>query len=1122
MPTPAEVFQDPIAYWSLITTARDNDFEGQYFDRKQAGQASGHGLLGTSEFRQLREHVIKTVSAFANENRAGGLLIIGVSKHGEVKGVAHLSEEQTNALANLGDVLKCQGASCHGHDCDSGDGRPNKVLLIYVPFSANGICETVGSSPQAWRRSGSQNLLIDDQTREQIRRDKRIADFERTFCCLFNMADVDLEVLRQFRKSFLAESTQTYTDEELLFRAGALIRGRDGYAFTNAGFLFFASRPQQQLPWAYARLLRFETDSASQQQRGLPSFDRSFEGPIPQQIRRLRAFFRESGFFKTFQRRNPEGGFIDDPEFPPIAVDEAIVNAAAHRDYGIQRPTECLYYRDALLVENPGRILQRDQDLPTEFTLERTTLTSAPRNPQIVEWLKLIQDDQGAAFLRAIGEGTKRMDTEMRTARLPSPLYHSNQARTIVTLLNNAAEREAAARATLSPSTTTAFSNFYRLLLTQPGEKEGSALRSSPMFKELSALLADSLRATGWYVDRIRFGRVTAHRQGIALPLPAEVGGVLQFFPAYSFQFHECFGARYLSVDYTLEVKNVRNVRQLLAEMPSSDLTGRMAVAKIGTWQRGRILEASQDFTRIRLIEFERDECVGSDKVIPDLPPALLSGVLRKRHAGFDLMKEVKRHSLSLDPNASRSRADKIASAAQMVAAAAFPLKLGEVSVAMNPVAEPIVDRGSEGTLILHSVPEPTVEFNKGKETPDIRDGITKFGAYEDLRKEIELVPICSNEVRTNMAQLIERLKVGKYRYHGSERTFSARLSYNSIITVASAEDTLAECKRIVDEHPQWAGNKELSRLFLVFTPEQSHSLDDENTPYYLVKRFLLERGIPCQMVDLPTLLDPDWKDLNLALNIVAKCGVTPWVLPNKIPDADFFVGLSYTQSRRGPARRLIGYATVFNQFGRWQFYSGNTEAFSYEERSKYFALLVSDTLKRLSLSDNPSIYFHYSAKFSREDRAAIVDAARSVRPRGTYSFVSINSHHNVRLFDSRPDTDGSLRRGSYVITSPHRILVSTTGYNPFRKSLGTPLPLEVSIWVESPREGPQNPPDMKALAVQILSLTKLNWASTDSLCGEPITTKFAGDIAYLTDAFLRQAPSFRLHPALERTPWFI
>jgi hypothetical protein len=31
-----------------------------------------------------------------------------------------------------------------------------------------------------------------------------------------------------------------------------------------------------------------------------------------------------------------------------------------------------------------------------------------------------------------------------------------------------------------------------------------------------------------------------------------------------------------------------------------------------------------------------------------------------------------------------------------------------------------------------------------------------------------------------------------------------------------------------------------------------------------------------------------------------------------------------------------------------------------------------------------------------------------------------------------------------------------------------------------------------------------------------------AGDIAYLTAAFLRQKLSFKLHPVLEATPWFI
>lgn len=276
-------------------------------------------------------------------------------------------------------------------------------------------------------------------------------------------------------------------------------------------------------------------------------------------------------------------------------------------------------------------------------------------------------------------------------------------------------------------------------------------------------------------------------------------------------------------------------------------------------------------------------------------------------------------------------------------------------------------------------------------------------------------------------------------------------------------------------------------------------------------------------MVDTPTILDPDWKDLNLALNITAKCGITPWVLPNAIPDADFFVGLSYTQSaKQSGQERLMGYANIFNRYGKWMFYSGNTDAFLFEEKISHFKRLVKRTLERLSLSETPSICFHHSAKFSRDDREAILEAARQVRPQGIYTFVWINSSHKVRLYDSRAETDGSLSRGAYVITSPNQLYLSTTGYNPYRKAIGTPHPLEVNVWVDWPKGLPPSPPDLRSIAVQLLSLTKLNWASTDSLCAEPITTKYAGDIAYLTSAFLRQSERFNLHQVLEQTPWFI
>ena len=376
--------------------------------------------------------------------------------------------------------------------------------------------------------------------------------------------------------------------------------------------------------------------------------------------------------------------------------------------------------------------------------------------------------------------------------------------------------------------------------------------------------------------------------------------------------------------------------------------------------------------------------------------------------------------------------------------------------------------------------------------------------------------------LREEMAALIQRLRAGKFKYRGGEQTFSTKFRYSSIVTVQSPERALEECRRLLDERPECIGDATLPRLFLVHTPEVGYALDDETSPYYRTKRLLLENGIPCQMVDTPTLHNSDYKDLNLALNITSKCGVTPWVLPGAIPDADFFVGLSYTKSRRGDQERYLGYANVFNQYGRWMFYSGSGTAFKYEERTAEFGALAKRILERLELSETPSVYFHYSSKFSRDDRNAILKAAQLVRPLGSYHFIWINTHHNIRLYDSRPGTDGSLARGSYVRTSDSQLFLSTTGYNPFRKSLGMAHMLEINANVYRSTRVPNAVSDTKGLAMQVLSLTKLNWASTDSLCGEPITTKYASDIAYLTAAFLRQDTEFRLHPVLEQTPWFI
>lgn len=1118
MPDPFELFSNPTQHWDFITARKDAEFESQHFDRKQAGN---DGVASPSSVDKLQKEIVECVSAFANSE--GGVIIVGVSKVGDIHGTKHVNSDQLKRLTSINQLLRNQSAKVKYLDCINHQGEADRILLIYVPIS-DGICETLKSPPEAWIRNGDRCEPLTDDLRDLLRRERHIIEFEKMYCCVFNPEDIDKDVLDQFRQSNVSLNTSR-RDDDFLYQIGALDKDRGGLYFTNAGYLFFASRPQRMLPWAHVRLMRFDAKVNEYRTRGLPTFDREFDGPLAQQIRKLRVHFKESGFFKTYQKRAIDGGFVEEPELPTLAVDEAIVNAVAHRDYGVHLPIECILYRDGLFVENPGRVLQRGQFVPDRFDLGQLTLDSTPRNSILIQWLKNMRGDDGKTFVQALSEGTKRMYEEMSRINLPAPSYQTRLQRTSVTLLSNSEQREAAYRAASVAASSTEFANLFRVTLTTNQGIPESPKVFQRRLKELDRYFIDALSAKGWYIDRSAFGQITAHRKGVSSPVPEQVKQYLQFFPAYVFQFKLYGEQLFLCVDYTLEVKNTANVRSLLKNLQPQELTGRFALARFSGWKRGRIVRADPEVTAIHFDEIDGEEFIDSSQVIPDLPISLIEKNLKNARIRFDLFREIKKGSLALEPNSSRIRAEKSTATAGELANSIFPLTAGDLIITLEKYPLPLFHKEGE-FLSVHTLAEPVVEFDRQQETPDIRDGITRYGSYESGARNIELVPVCLASFRDGMANLIERLKRGKFKYSGSERTFHTRLTYNTVITVPSYQQTFDECKRLLGEHPEWCGNPRLDRLFLVHTPEQEYSLDDERSPYYTVKRFLLEQGIPCQMVDTPTLQNPDWKDLNLALNITAKCGITPWVLPNQIPNADFFIGLSYTQNHSKGTRRLLGYSTVFNKFGNWEFYSGNTNTFSYDERASFFAQLTENTLRQISqtssLSDRPNIYFHYSAKFSKEDIATIVAAARRIRPLGTFYFVSINSHHTVRLYDTRPETDGSLSRGSYVITSPRQMIISTTGYNPYRKAIGTPRPLEVTVRVEPPQTEKILYPDMKGLATQILSLTKLNWASTDSLCGEPITVKYAGDIAYLTDAFLRQADTFVLHPVLEKTPWFL
>ena len=907
---------------------------------------------------------------------------------------------------------------------------------------------------------------------------------------------------------------------QILRDAGAIGGDLAAPRWTHAGLLFFAYNPRRVLAQAYVRLLRFDCLYADEDERPTPSFEKDFDGPLTKQIRDFRVFVRESGFFKTYQVRDLDGGFTSEPEYPAIAIDEAVVNAVAHRDHGVVQPITCEKYEDAFVVRSPG-LLRQPFQVPASFRLNERALQSYPRNRKIMDWLRMMKDATGARYVKAVREGTRRMRDEMEKLRLPSPLYCLGDVETVV-VLRNLGDRRGAKRTGLAEEDGIVSNEFTNLFRLTGYEAVPTAPREQGERGHLLNAFVNKLEASGWVVDLLGKGRAVVHLKGAQETLPASLRDTLRIIPAYALHVRSYHTRLYLVADYKVQVQSIWTAQRVISEFGPGALRGLRAFARVGGGlARGRILSATTDHVTLRLFDNAQEETVSAGQVYPSLRREQIDAVVRSRAPDFDLPKAIKKAALSTTRGSARVRSERIREAVRTIADTVFPLSVGDSKVELETRPLRLVEDGDgKRAWRVETINEPDVEFGRHHVTSDIRNGITTFGAFADDPRDLEVVAVVQPGYEQSVRTLVSRLQSGSFKYKGSERTFSTRLRLAHIFT-AQGIGVDEECRRLVTEYSDWVGNGNLDRILLVHTPEAGYSVDDVSSPYFIAKRALLESGIPCQMLDTPTLVDPDWKDLNLALNIVAKAGVRPWVLPESIPDADFFVGLSYTSSRHDGGDRLLGFANVFNEYGRWEFYSGGNSAVPYHERERHYEDLVASTMGKLNLQERPTVYFHYSARYSRSDREAILRGAQRIRSRGVYVFVWVNSHHPVRLFDERAETDGSAARGRYAIAADNQIYLSTTGNNPYRKALGTPQALEVNVYVSPGIRAREV--DHRALARQILSLTKLNWASTDSLCADPITIKYAKDIAYLTEAFQRQGRGeFKLHPVLERTPWFI
>ena len=112
------------------------------------------------------------------------------------------------------------------------------------------------------------------------------------------------------------------------------------------------------------------------------------------------------------------------PEYPEDVLREAIVNALAHRDYGLVGSTvDITIWDDRIEVTSPG-------PLPGHITVDNMRGEHYSRNPRIMRVLKTV------GLVEEYGDGVDRMFREMESRLLEPPLFRASTDSVTVTLLN--------------------------------------------------------------------------------------------------------------------------------------------------------------------------------------------------------------------------------------------------------------------------------------------------------------------------------------------------------------------------------------------------------------------------------------------------------------------------------------------------------------------------------------------------------------------------------------------------------------------------------------------------------------------------------------------------------------
>ncbi|CEN45192.1 Piwi domain-containing protein [Capnocytophaga canis] len=432
--------------------------------------------------------------------------------------------------------------------------------------------------------------------------------------------------------------------------------------------------------------------------------------------------------------------------------------------------------------------------------------------------------------------------------------------------------------------------------------------------------------------------------------------------------------------------------------------------------------------------------------------------------------------------------------------------------------------------------------------------GLNDFGPYDSNFFDIKspnILCICKKTIRGQFTQFLSNLKNGlpQSRYFKKGLLKKYDLQNINFVIKETQSNTLSEYLNVIREYDE---NK--PHLAIIEIPESFKlQADQNNNPYYQIKAKLLSLEIPVQFVTTRIVNEHNEYILNsMALQIYAKLGGTPWVLPTqRSVDRELVIGIGHSWLRKNQYvgaenNRVVGITTFLSSDGQYLL-GDKVKDVAFENYFEELLKSLKKSIQRLSTEqgwsdgDTVRLIFHIFKPIKNVEFDVISQLIKETSQyKIKFAFVTIDNTHPTMLFD--PNQQGVISygnntpkgeyipvRASNIFLDAETCIIQMLGANELKTSKhGMSKPVQIKI--RTPQGNYQNTElndmlfyDLSYITQQIFSFTYLSWRSFLP-AEEPATMKYSNLISKLLGK-MRNVQGWdadKLNYGLKRKKWFL